>query len=371
MKLTLSRADVERLLTDRSPDVRAETAAKVAQGFADAALSKDARHEAEQIIRALLHDTQVRVRAAIAENLRFCASIPNDVALALARDIEDVSLPILEFSAALTDADLLGIIAESNELKQVAIAKRPTVSADVADALVATECEDVVATLVANDGADIRDATFGRILDAFGENERITTPIVKRKQIPVAVAERLVNQVSKHMRDYLVARHELPPSVATNLIQNARERTTLELSGEENVEELVRSLAVNNRLTSSIVVRALCTGDLAFFEWSLAVMAGIPIASARTLIYDRGELGLRAVWDHSGLPPAMFEVANLAIKVAMETDFDGCAGDRERYVRRMVERVLTNFEDPASLFDPESLEYLLGKISTSLQPGSA
>lgn len=368
MSSTLSRADVERLLNDRSTDARAQTAEKVAREFARAALSDGGRREAEQIVRALLQDVETQVRAALSTNLRFCETIPHDVALTLACDVESVALPILEDSAALSDADLVAIIAEASETKQAAIARRPTVSADVADALVATECEEVVATLVGNDGADIRDATYDHILDSFAESELVTTPLVNRKRIPVAIAERLITVVSEQLRDHLVTRHELPAGVATDLILKSRERATLQLSGADTVDDLVRSLAANGRLSPSIVLRALCMGDLPFFEWSMSVLAKVPITSTRTLIYDRGALGLKAIWDHSGFPPDMLKVAEMAVEVASETDYDGEEGDRERYVRRMVERVLTRFEDPARLFDPDSLDYLVGKITSFYQP---
>ena len=298
MSSTLSRADVERLLNDRSPDARTQTAEKVASQFASSALSDGARREAEQIVRALLQDVEAQVRAALSTNLRFCETLPHDVALKLASDVDSVALPILEDSPALNNADLVSIIAEAGETKQAAIARRPTVSTDVADALVATDSEEVVATLVGNAGAEIGDATYGRILDTFADSERVTTPLVHRQQIPVAIAERLVTLVSENLRDYLVARHELPDSVTTDLILKSRERATLQLSGADNVEALVRSLAKNDRLTPSIVLRALCMGDLLFFEWSMSVLAKVPITSTRTLIYDRGALGLRAIWEH-------------------------------------------------------------------------
>ena len=371
MSSTLSRADVERLLNDRSPDARTQTAEKVASQFASSALSDGARREAEQIVRALLQDVEAQVRAAQSTNLRFCETLPHDVALKLASDVDSVALPILEDSPALNDADLVSIIAEAGETKQAAIARRPTVSTDVADALIATDSEEVVATLVGNAGAEIGDATYGRILDTFADSERVTTPLVHRQQIPVAIAERLVTLVSENLRDYLVARHELPDSVTTDLILKSRERATLQLSGADNVEELVRSLAKNDRLTPSIVLRALCMGDLLFFEWSMSVLAKVPITSTRTLIYDRGALGLRAIWEHCGFPADMLRIAEMAVEVASETDYDGEEGDRERYVRRMVERVLTHFEDPAELFDTDSLDYLVDKVTAPDQPAAS
>jgi hypothetical protein len=42
-----------------------------------------------------------------------------------------------------------------------------------------------------------------------------------------------------------------------------------------------------------------------------------------------------------------------------ETPFDGGAKDRERYRVKVIERILTQYED----FNPEDLNYLLDKLS--------
>ena len=64
-----------------------------------------------------------------------------------------------------------------------------------------------------------------------------------------------------------------------------------------------------------------------------------------------------------GLPSVMFPIVRTAVDLWREMEFDGDELDRERYSRRMIERVITNFSDPSSRLDPGNLEYLLGKIS--------
>jgi len=57
----------------------------------------------------------------------------------------------------------------------------------------------------------------------------------------------------------------------------------------------------------------------------------------------------------------------VGVKVAEEMGYDGEKYDRERFRRRMLERVLTHFENKeggAIPIDEESLEYLLSKLET-------
>ena len=44
---------------------------------------------------------------------------------------------------------------------------------------------------------------------------------------------------------------------------------------------LVEALVRNRRLTPSILLRAICVGDLGFFKAALAKMAGISVLNAR------------------------------------------------------------------------------------------
>src|SRR3546814_10648429 len=92
--------------------------------------------------------------------------------------------------------------------------------------------------------------------------------------------------VSERLKGELVRRHALPADLATDLILDGRERATLGLvdgaSSPERVESLVRSLVRGGRLTSSIVLRAACVGDLPFVETALAVMADVLVEDRKS-----------------------------------------------------------------------------------------
>ncbi len=362
--LHLTPSDVERLLTDPSSDARAETAAKVAHQFNQTELSDSERSIAVEIVRHLMRDAEIRVRKALSEHLSENPEVPHDVALRLAEDEREVAAPMLEMSDVLTEEDLLKIVRSKGADHQVAIAQRKSVSSAVADALVDSKNEDVVATLMSNEGADIAEPTFHKVIDTFGDNERINRSMVERSQIPISVAEQLVHLVSDSLREHLVTHHELPSDMAADLVLQSRERATVSLlkggKGPMDSIELVEHLHSNHRLTSTIILRALCTGDLDFFEAALARLANIPISSAHVLIQDHGKSGFDRLYEKCDLPDRMFPFFRVAVDVAMETDYDGGPDDRERYKHRMIERVLTHFEDG---FDRESVEYLIAKLS--------
>jgi uncharacterized protein (DUF2336 family) len=361
----LTEEDLAKLLNDPSGDTRAETAAKIAQNFGENNLSDKEREMAQDIFRIMVKDAEVRVREALAQNLKENPDVPHDVAVSLAKDVVSVSLPVLQFSEVLSDADLIEIVRSQDSAKQVAIAQRETVSETVSSALVDTENADVVSSLVSNEGAEISSGDLEKVVEDFAENDAIKDAMVFRPKLPVTVAERLLTTVSEKMKEELAKRHEIADDLATDLILQTRERAVIGLSAEgdeTDLEKLIHQLNTNDRLTPSIVLRSLCMGDIDFFEASLAELVGVSLENARTVIHDSGKLGLKAAFKRAGLPDTHFPAARAAIDVSREMEFDGGENDRERYSRRMIERILTQYGDLGVDFESEDLEYLLKKM---------
>ncbi|HEX6840123.1 MAG TPA: DUF2336 domain-containing protein [Stellaceae bacterium] len=362
MTTTLTKDDVTRLLSDPSSEARAEVAAKVAREVDGSTLTAEERKIAEDIVRALSRDAAIRVRQALSEELKQSKRLPHDIAVALARDVEAVSLPVLSHTLVLTDEDLIAIIEAGGAAKQVAIAARKAISAGVAEAIVAADHPLALATLVGNDGAELAEPLLQRVLERHGADETIQAPMAQRAQLPGAVLERLVAAASSAVRETLAKRSDLPAHLASELVLGARERATATPISPESIAAdalaLAQQLHRGGRLTSNLVVRAICLGDLAFVEAAFAVLADIPIHNARLLIYDAGPLGFKAIYERCKLPPDLLELMRVGLRVAQQTGYDGGANDRERHSRRTLERILTQYENIGS----EDLEYLLGKL---------
>lgn len=361
----LTKADVNRLLSDPSGTARAETAAKIARQFAQTSLSRSEREIAEQIIRVMARDAEIRVREALAVNLKDCDDLPPDVASALARDVRTVSLPVLQFSNVLSDADLIEIVRTRDPDKQTAIAQRRSVSETLSLTLTEDGAEVAVAALMKNPGAALSEGSLQVALDRFAGSEAVTEGMVQRTSLPATVVERLVSHVSDALKNYLITHHELPQTVADDLSVRSREHATIGLldpdADEAEAQKLAHQLKTSGRLTPSLVLRALCMGDVVFFEVALAMLADVPVGNARVLVHDKGSLGLRAVYDKAGLPDSLFAAFRTAVDVIHETEFDGQPGDRERYRCRVMERILTQF-DHLGPIGPENVDYLVDKL---------
>jgi len=358
----LSSADVAKLLQDPNIENRAAAAAKVASTFGDTTLTEGERKIAEDIFRVMLKDASVRVRHALAESLKENPDVPHDVATSLAKDVDEVALPVVEFSSVLTDQDLIEIVRTKGASVQKAVAGRKDVSEDVADALADTGNEEVVATLVGNEAAQIGEKTYDKVLEKYSDSDAVKTPMALRGELPIGVAERLVTMVSEKIRDHIMTHHEVSPAMAADLLLESREKATVSLleGGQKSatVQELVDQLADNGRLTPTLMLRALCMGDTTFFEVALAKKVGIPVSNAYQLVHDKGELGLKRLFEVAKMPPQFLPMARAALEVADEMLETG-GDDREMYRQLMIERVLTAVENDV---DTENLDYLIGKL---------
>ena len=361
----LIQQNLEQLVSDPSEDNRVVTVTKIADHFNQGTLSRHQHKMAQEIFRLLLKDAAVRVREAMSQNLKENSRLPRDVAMALARDVETVSLPVLEFSQVLTDEDLIEIVQSQSEEKQLAITRREVVSEAVSQALVDTDNEAVVTQLVSNKGAMITEESLAQVIASFGLSETVQAAMVKRPLLPITIVERMMSVVADHLKDELMKQKDIPSDVLTDLVLQSWERATISLSSgysEEQLERLVQHLHKNDRLNHSVIIRALCMGDIRFFETAIAVIVGLPIQNTRLLIHESGLIGLESICEKANLPKTYFPAVCAAIAICQETEIDGAENDLERYKRRVIERILSQYDENDVELDGDDIEYLLGKM---------
>lgn len=356
----LSQQDVAALLNDVSAPEAA--AGRLGSKVAEGSLTEAERQVAEQVLRAMLAGAAIQVRKVLSETLKDSQYLPHDIAVALANDVESVAIPVLQFSKVLSDDDLIAVVRGGAPSKQIAIAGRAEVSTEVAGELLQTDNNLAVATLVGNPGAKLDETLMERAATRFGSDERVTQQLAQRPNLPLSVAERLVHFTVESLRAYIGKRADMPEAVITQIVLKTREQVTVDLRSAhfpaEEAIELVQHLHAAKRLTPSLILRALCVGDISLFEAAMSQLAGIAVHNARLLIHDAGQLGFKSLYDRTGMPQNYFPAFRIATQVAHETALDGSEYDRERYRRQMIERILTQFEEMGA----EDLDYLLIRL---------
>ena len=362
MRSHLSQGDIEKLMRGETSEERAGIAHRLCRRIAADPLTDEERAHAEEIIKILADDAADLVRRTLSVTLRNSPRLPRDVALQLAQDIEEVAVPVLEFSPSFTDEDLIELVLAVTASKQAAIASRRYVNEELTDVIAEHGAPEAVSVLTRNKGAAWTNSAFEHPIRRFHDNDDIKEGIISREQIPIHIAEKLVSLVSGQAFDLLVNKHELPAQIAIDLAAGARERATIDLVEQadrtQDMEYFVHQLDLNGRLTYSLIMRALCVGHMKFVEYALAELSGVPHNRVWLMIHDAGPSGLAAVFDRAGLPRKLLPAFKAAVTVYHETELDGGANDKARFRSRMIERVLTQFQ----AIPKADLDYLLEKL---------
>lgn len=366
MPTALSRQDIDRLLAEPSPLLRAELADKVAASLTGSELAAGEIALAQDIVRILARDVEAKVRASVASGLRNSPYLPHDVAQRLGNDIDLVALPLLAESLVLTDEDLVGFVYHGSALRHETLATRPNLTEIVSDALITHAGEPAVALLMGNHTAAIAEGSLNRAVTRFANSVRVKQAMVMRHSLPIAVSERLVTLVSDELQRHLLKTHALSPGIASDIVLRSREHAIIRLSmgsSEADLAGMVAQMHQSGRLTPTLMLRALCTGDIAFFEAAMAVRGDVPIGNAQILIHEPSRRGLAALYRKAGMPENLFDAVFAAIDVVDETGFDGDARDLERFRARVISRVLTVTDS----IDPSDADYLVGKLGDILE----
>lgn len=362
MRKSLTQDDIRRLVRGATPEERANAAQKICRRIDTAKLSPNDRANAEQIMSILADDAAALVRRTMAVTLRASPNLPRELAVKLARDIESVAAPVLKHSPQFTEEDLIELVLASSPEKQVAIAERETVPTSVVEVIAEHGDREAVEAAALNEGAAFSEHAYGSTLRRFPDDDGVKGAIISRENIPTTVAEKLVSMVTGELFDRLVNKHELPPQLAIEIASGVRERATLDLVEQagrsSDPQRFVQQLHLNGRLSPSLIMRGLCLGHMTFVEHAMAELAGVPHAKAWLMIHDAGALGVKTLFERAGLPVGMYNAFKLGVEVYHQTEYDGGAEDKERFRRRMTERVLTQFQ----AIPRADLEYLLEKL---------
>lgn len=366
MTTSITQADIQQLIYDPSVQVRSDLAHKICSGFNQQHFKGREREIATDILRLLLRDTAVRVRKVLSEELKHNTNVPGDIIMTLAADENEVAEAILEHSLLLEEDELVSLVQSYHNVhKLTAIARRQSISAPLSDALCRTGENSVVKTLINNPGASMREDTLDYVIEHFSRDQSILEALVQRGGLPYGFAEKLFTIVSDHLKRDLSKRYKLSRRTSDEMTRNAREVSILSFlspwMGQQDIQDLIAHMHRNKRLTDSVIIRALCAGNLRFFEAAMAKRSGIAQANAKILLLDPGSRGFDALYDSSEMPEGFRDALRTLFRLAQQETRFG----QYHYVnfpQRLVDRIVLEGHDKTI----ENMPYLLSIIGRSM-----
>jgi len=326
---------------------RAEATGALARAYLYSDLSNDDRAAAEGAMIMLLDDASPLVRRALAEALAGSAEAPHAVINALASDHSEIAALVLARSPLFIDAELVDFVATSGCDLQVAIASRAPLQCAVAAAIAEVGSAEACLAAVENHYAEIAPASFDRIVTRFGRLGAVREALFARSDLPMAARHVLMGMLSSLLADFVVDREWLSRARADQVTREACEKGTIAIAAlapDTDTRPLIRHLRTSGQLTAGLVLRALLSGHVAFFEDVLAELSGLPLARVRALVHDRGSSGFRAIYDKAGMPGSAYPAFREAVVAVRDAEGETEYAISSRLRRQVIERVLRHCE---------------------------
>jgi uncharacterized protein (DUF2336 family) len=316
-------------------------------------LSQTERALMTDILRRLSHDVEMKVRIKLAKRLADSSSCPVELIQVLANDSIEVAHPILIESKLLQDEDLVEIVRQRSMQHQLAVTMRAELTPEVCDALAESGNEEVVVSMLKNEGAKISFALMDRLASESEERESYQEPLLNRPHLPPDVAKKMYGWVSAALREYISDHFEIDlDDLDDTLSQTFREAVEEAADKEEEdspAQRLVNKLYDAGQLTAGFALKSLRQGEVNTFELAMAKLSGLRPRLMRRIIYERGGEGLAITCRSIEIDKSVFLTLYDLTRKAL-----GEVGEAER----------KNTEELRNLFDgmnPESAKRVLRK----------
>lgn len=365
--ISINIQDAINLKNDPSATNKMSIAHKVGSYYNDMNDNHKIRIIIEDIFRLLIRDTEIKVREVLVECLKSSKNLPKDIIYSIINDVDSVAIPFIQYYKDFSDENLIEILNIPNNLRHKAIAKRKNLSEKVSDEISKQCSEDVIKELINNTSASIPLSSFIRIINQNPNNEAIQQCLVYRANLPFEVIEKIVNQISYKLKTQLLTKQNLPLDFTTDLINEIKDKLTLKLSEDYSQEDLLRKFIMHlyksNKLTHSLVTRAICTGDLAFFEQSISLLAETPIDQVQKILFNNHiYFEIRNLLRKALLPKSTFPTILNALKIINEIRFDCGCSNNQIFSHKVIERILSSMSSNDELSNNE-INYLISKIN--------
>lgn len=371
--LTLSADAFARAEQRLTPAQKSAVARVLGSRIGAGDLSAEEEATVITIVRLLARDAVVEVRKALAETLAENRLIPRDLAVSIASDTDVIAVPFLEACEALAPADLVAIVQASQSMaKLMAIARRGDVGEEVSLALVRHGDAGVALTLAGNAGAALGEPALNLILDRHGKLDAIQERLTARAMLPARIVARMISTFSDVLVKRLMERHPVPSDLAVQVGLETKERGTIGLAtglSPAARDGLIADLAIEGRITASLLLRSVSVGNFEFFSYALAAKVQASPSYVASRVLETESDGLHRIWKQASLSEEEFPFVRAAINVMLRSREESAKWDVDRYRSRMIDRILTEYDALGLDIGDEDADFVIDQRDKNVADG--
>lgn len=291
-----SPADLIALAKSRAPDDRQRLLLGVAALCDSTKPGAEVSPILSDIFLTLARQAESDIRKTLSENLAAAAWAPPALINMLALDAIEIARPVIASSPLLQDADLMRILVEASIEHQIEVARRPTLSGRVADAIIEAAEPATLTALASNRTADISEDGLGRLVEHSRRIAALRAPLTRHPRLNDVLARELYTWVGQALRQAISERFRVDDTMIAGAIDAAVASTAPHAppnpsptessvaEREEMERRLVSKLQGAGQLRAGFLIRAIREGRLSLFEHGLAALSGFGLIQVRSAI---------------------------------------------------------------------------------------
>ncbi len=340
---------------------RALLAAQLAVFLNKADVPVSEREQVVPVVLKLAVDPVLLVRKTLADGLVGLANLHADILFSIISDDDELALPFLASTPALSHWHMLAVLRVGDEARQACVALRPDISNEAVDSIVKSSPLNIALLLFENAAVTFSDEDYHRLYTRFGHAGDMVECLLACSDLPLDIRIMRAKRASNRMHQLMAERGWLPANDAAELVADAEDTAVLRILTQASDAELAQVVAflVNKAmLTPSIIVRAACLGEMRVVEQALAHLSDIPRKRARELMRGKGLTGFKGLHGKSGLPSSCYWILQASCDVAADESEEGIKLGADDFGRRLIEALMTRYEAMPLKERTKHLEYV-------------
>jgi uncharacterized protein (DUF2336 family) len=248
------------------------------------------RRAAELLARALADEAMESVRSELSKAIARARHLPRDLALKLAHDVDSVSCPFLELTEVFSDSDWQQLLLTISRGARNAVAKRASMSEELAGSLAQIGESVVAETLIENPAAPMTRSVCYTLMDRFSSEIWVLDKLAQRNDLVSEIAMKLTTIVSAVAREKLKAAYNTP-ELTEPLAAEAETGALFQVvrkTHKTDMTAVAEELRRKGRLTPPLIMKALQENHLEFLEAALSVLSERSIQHVRSVVLRAG-----------------------------------------------------------------------------------
>lgn len=337
-QISVSPAELLALAKSRETDDRQRLLLGVAALCDSTPPGAEASPVLTDIFLTLARQAEHDIRRSLAESLASADWAPRALVNMLALDEIEIARPIIAHSPLLGDQDLLRILVEATVEHHIEVARRPTLSGRVADAIIDAAEPATMTALASNRTAEISEDGVRRLIEQSRRIAALRAPLTRHPRLNEALARELYALVGNALRQAIIERFRVDRETMGEAIDAAvrsvqsptPEALAASIADREEMERrLIDKLQGAGQLRAGFLIRAIREKRLSLFEHGLAALGGFTIAQVRAAIARPTPDALLLACTAVGIDRAVFPAILEEIR-KLTNGFPGCGKPQDR-----------------------------------------